>query len=84
MVYLTTSVEGMVAVELPPGSPELNPAELIVRHIRGITANGWWEEIEAKVAVIEEGLRKWAPEKESVREMLAFAWVLGQIEEAVI
>lgn len=74
--------EGMVVVTLPPASPELNPAELIVREIRGVTANGWWEEIEAKVRVVEGELRKLAPEKERVRKMLGYAWILAQIEEA--
>lgn len=74
--------EGMVGVELPVGSPELNPAELIVRKIRGVTANGWWEEIEAKVRVAEEELSRLAPDKEGMRKMLAFAWIVAQIEGA--
>ena len=67
---------GVVLVEQPAGSPELNPAERVFEELRRKIEGRTYEDIEAKVAAVETELKELAADPHRVRSLAGWDWIL--------
>jgi transposase len=65
-------------VELPPYSPELNPAEAIGDVIKDRIGNVLWETLDALEAAIAEELRPIYETAQRVRSLVSHPWLIQQ------
>lgn len=68
---------GLVLVEQPAGSPELNPAERVFEELRRRIEGQLYETIEEKVAAVEHELQTLAADPERVRSLAGWSWITG-------
>jgi transposase len=61
--------------ELPPYSPELNPAERFFEELRPLLANRIFESLEALEDAITEILRKYWENPKLLQRLTAFPWI---------
>lgn len=73
---------GVRTVLLPPYSPELDPAERVFRALRPEVEGEVYANLAAKQALADDWLRTFAADSERVRAMIAWPWLLEQIEAA--
>lgn len=73
--------EGILLVSLPAYSPELNPAESINRVLRGKTANRYLEDLTQKEQLIDEKLREYWDDPESLVQLTFFPWIRKQWQQ---
>lgn len=66
---------GVILVEQPPASPELNPAERIFEELRRKIEGRNYEDIEAKKAAVEAELQVLAAEPAKVRSLAGWSWI---------
>jgi hypothetical protein len=66
---------GLVLVEQPPGSPELNPAERIFEELRRQIEGRLYATIEEKVAAIETELAALVADPPRVRRLAGWTWI---------
>jgi hypothetical protein len=66
---------GVILVEQPPASPELNPAERIFEELRRKIEGRNYEDIEAKQAAVEAELHSLAAEPAKVRSLAGWGWI---------
>lgn len=66
---------GLVLVEQPAGSPELNPAERIFEELRRLVEGQLYDTIEEKMAAIETELAALAADPARVRRLAGWAWI---------
>ena len=69
--------EHVVRLPLPPYSPELNPAEMIFRHLRAALANQIFADLDTLDAALTEALRRFWEEPARLRRLTAFPWWLA-------
>jgi DDE superfamily endonuclease len=68
---------GVVLVEQPAGSPELNPAERVFEELRRGIEGRLYETIEDKVAAIEAELVALAADAARVRSLAGWSWIMN-------
>jgi hypothetical protein len=73
---------GVRTVLLPPYSPELDPAERVFRAIRPEVEGLVYANLAEKQALVDDWLRTFAADSERVRAMIAWPWLLEQIQMA--
>jgi transposase len=73
--------ESVTCINLPPYSPELNPAERFFEEIRKATANQIFENIEDQEKVIEERVKTLSGDYEGMKKLLGYEWIKRQWEE---
>lgn len=73
---------GVRTVLLPPYSPELDPAERVFRAIRPEVEGLVYANLAAKQALVDDWLRTFAADAKRVRAMIAWSWLLEQIQMA--
>ena len=66
---------GLVLVEQPAGSPQLNPAERIFEELRRLVEGQLYDTIEEKMAAIETELAALAADPARVRRLAGWAWI---------
>jgi hypothetical protein len=66
---------GLVLVEQPAGSPELNPAERVFEELRRRIEGQLYETIEEKVAAVERELQTLTTDPERVRRLAGWSWI---------
>jgi hypothetical protein len=66
---------GLVLVEQPAGSPELNPAERVFEELRRRIEGRPYADIAAKVAAVEAELQDLAADPEQVRRLAGWSWI---------
>jgi DDE superfamily endonuclease len=66
---------GVVLVEQPAGSPELNPPERVFEELRRRIEGRIYETIEDKVAAVEAELEALAADAERVRSLAGWSWI---------
>ena len=77
---INTSSEGVSPlIELPPYSPELNPAERVIEEVRRWIEGRVYSSIEDKVEAVEEFLSRLESDPHQVRALTGWDW----IEEAI-
>ncbi len=67
-------------VQLPPYSPELNPAERVFEEIRRCTEGRVYEDLAAKREVVERYLRELAADPQRVKSLCAWDWIHTNLE----
>lgn len=73
--------EYLTCINLPPYSPELNPAERFFEEIRKATANQIFETLEAQETIIEEAVKNLSADNDKMRRLLCYGWIKKQMEE---
>ncbi len=66
--------EGIVPLRLPAYSPELNPVELVFRHLRGCLANRIFADLTELEAALTAALRPFWDEPARLQQLTAFDW----------
>jgi transposase len=66
-------------VRLPPYSPELNPAEQVMRVLRERLANQIFADLEALDAAIEAVLHEWWRDPTRLQQLTGYAWWLTSV-----
>ena len=61
--------------DLPPFSPELNPAERVFEEVRRHVEGKVWKTIEAKVAAVEVYLMALVKDEERVKSLVCWDWI---------
>ena len=61
---------------LPSYSPELNPVERFFQEMRKVTANRIFENIHAQEVLIEQDLKKWINNDNSIKNLCGYDWIL--------
>lgn len=69
----------ITCINLPPYSPELNPAERFFEEIRKATANQIFETLEDQEKVIEEAVKTLSLDEEKMKRLLGYGWIKKQI-----
>jgi hypothetical protein len=72
----TVRDSGMLLVEQPAASPELNPAELIGQSIRAETEGKVYGTIWRKMAAVETVLERFSADPEAVKRLTGWGWIL--------
>lgn len=72
------TIPGLIVLFLPPYSPELNPTERFFEELRKATANQIFKTIAEQEVVIEKKLNELADDKEGMRQLLGYEWILRQ------
>ena len=67
---------GVVLMEQPAGSPELNPSERVFEELRRKIEGRNYEDIEEKVAAVEVELKELAADPQKVRSLAGWSWIL--------
>jgi hypothetical protein len=67
-------------VFLPPYSPELNPAERVLEEIRRRVEGRVYETLAAKQAEVEAYLRELAADRERVKRLCGWDWIVDAFE----
>lgn len=73
-------IPGLIALFLPPYSPELNPTERFFEELRKVTANRIWKTIEKQGKAIEKKLNALADDEEGMKQLLGYDWIQRQWE----
>ena len=73
--------EQLVPLRLPPYSPELNPVELVFRHLRARLANRIFADLEELEAAITEVLTAFWDEPARLQRLTGFDWWLAGIDD---
>jgi transposase len=68
---------GVVVVEQPAGSPELNPAEWVCAELRRRIEGQLYETIDEKVATVERELQTLATDPNRARRLAGWSWITG-------
>ena len=71
----------IVPLRLPPYSPELNPVELIFRHLRAELANRIFADLTDLEAAITTVLRTFWDEPATLRQRTSFNWWLDGVAD---
>lgn len=71
--------ERLTCINLPPYSPELNPAERFFEEIRKATANQIFETLEHQEKVIEGAVKTLSQSEEKMKQLLGYEWIEKQI-----
>lgn len=71
-------IEGLIALFLPPYSPELNPCERFFEELRKSTANQIFKTIEEQEVAIEVRLNQLADDTKGMKRLLGYDWILKQ------
>jgi len=66
----------VATVSLPPYSPELNPVELVFRHLRAVLSNRMFEHLEELESVISQALEHFWEHPEALRSLTGYPWWL--------
>jgi transposase len=66
---------GVVLVEQPAGSPELNPSERVFEEVRRRIEGRLYQTIEEKMAAIETELAALAADPSRLRSLAGWAWI---------
>lgn len=75
------TIPGLIAVFLPPYSPQLNPCERFFEELRKATANQIFKTIEEQEIVIEKKLNALADDIDGMKRLLGYEWILTQCPE---
>jgi putative transposase len=70
---------GMEPIPLPPYSPELNPAEQVMRMVRSRLANRIFEDEEELDEAMSDVLRDWWAEPATLRRLTGYHWWLEAV-----
>jgi len=73
--------EGLERIDLPPYSPELNPAEQIFRELRGRLSNEVFEDVESLEARLCEELQQLWEDPEGIRRLTGYPWWLEAMQD---
>lgn len=76
------NIRGLTLINLPPYSPELNPAERYFEEIRRETANRIFESLNKCEQCIEEAIHKWSDPRK-LKKLVSYDWILRQYYGAV-
>ena len=71
----------MPLIELPPYSPELNPAERVFEEIRRAIEGKVYATLEEKVMAVQEFLIKLEANPERVRSLTWWDWIRASIQQ---
>jgi transposase len=71
-------IEGLTVIQLPPYSPELNPAERFFEEIRRATACKTFESIEEQEKVIEKALLSYIDDESKLKQLVGYKWIVEQ------
>jgi transposase len=66
--------DGLTPLPLPPYSPELNPAEQVMRVLRERLANRVFPDLDALDAAIETVLQEWWADPTRLQHLTGYAW----------
>lgn len=73
--------QGIVPLRLPPYSPELNPVELVFRHLRAALSNQVFPDLAALEAAITTALQPFWDEPVALHRLTGFDWWLAGIDD---
>lgn len=73
-------IPGLSIVNLPPYSPELNPAERWFEEMRRETCNVVFETLEKLEGVMTEAIKRWADDLPRMKQLLGYGWIQEQCE----
>ena len=73
--------ERIVPLRLPPYSPELNPVELIFRHLRAQLSNQVFADLAALEAAITTALQPFWDEPATLQRLTGFDWWLAGVSD---
>lgn len=74
------NINELTPINLPSYSPQLNPVERFYGEIRKITANRIFKDIEAQQKIIDDEVVRWMGDKERVKNLCGYDWILEQVE----
>lgn len=66
---------GMPLIELPPSSPELNPAERVFEEVRRMVEGTTYASLDDKVAAVTAVLEEFDADPERVRRLTHWGWI---------
>ncbi len=66
----------VLTVSLPPYSPELNPVELVFRHLRAALSNQVFEDLNELESAISQALKHFWQHPEALRSLTGYPWWL--------
>jgi putative transposase len=72
---------GVVPLRLPPYSPELNPVELLFRHLRAQLANRLFADLPELEAAITTVLQTFWDDPARLRHLTGFTWWLDEVAD---
>ena len=72
---------GVPLVDLPPASPELNPAERVFEELRRAVAGKVYPTLEEKVAAVDAELRRSEADPACVRRLTGREWINAAIQD---
>jgi hypothetical protein len=72
---------GMPLIELPPYSPELNPAERVFEEIRRVVEGEVYASLDAKVAAVEGMLADLDADPARVRRLTNWSWINAALNQ---
>jgi transposase len=73
--------KNITGVFLPSYSPELNPIERFFGEVRKSTANTIFKNIDEQELIIEKFVKEYLEDKEQVKKLTGYDWILKQWEE---
>ena len=73
--------EAIVPLSLPPYSPELNPVELLFRHLRARLSNRIFADVAELEAAITEVLRAFWDVPARLQQLTGFGWWLSGLDD---
>jgi transposase len=72
---------GIPLIELPPDSPELNPAERVVEEVRRVVEGKTYPTLEDKVAAVTAVLEDLDAHPERVRRLTNWGWIDAALQQ---
>lgn len=72
---------GIVPLRLPPYSPELNPVELVFRHLRAALSNRIFADLAELDAAIALAIQPWWHEPATLQHLTGFDWWLAGLDD---
>ena len=73
--------DGVSVISLPAYSPELNPVERFFQELRRRIANKIFSSLEELEDALLEALEEYFQDKEAVRKMCSYPWIIEQIQD---
>lgn len=75
---------GLILIEQPPYSPELNPAERVFEELRRKVEGKVYGELEKKKQVVEQELQDLAANPDRVKSLAGWAWIQESVSNLAL
>lgn len=76
--------EGIRPIFLPAYSPELDPVERLFEEVRREGANKVFSSLAEGEEVLVNALKRWGEDREKVRQLMGYSWILEQVQPKLI